>query len=75
VPVAGHGLTVKHRGVHGPRDVAEPGHPGVDEKLAPRSAVAMPSAAFVDMDLRSLAIELWLSDVASIREPSRVAQA
>jgi hypothetical protein len=56
-------------------DLTQPGEPRQPDQLAAGAAEGVDGAMRAHVELRALAIELRLGDVARVREPTRIFQA
>jgi hypothetical protein len=64
VRVAGADLSVEYGRVEGPREFAEPPHTGVSQEVEATPAIAGDHPAALDVELRPLAVELRLGNIA-----------
>ena len=67
-------LTVEDSGLEWPRNLSEPRHARVLQKIQTAATETPHRATTVNMELGSLAIELGFGDVAALRQPGHVGE-
>jgi hypothetical protein len=70
--VPGHRFAVQHGRRYGPAELAQPCQPGKRDQLAAGAAEGVDGAMVAHVELRALAVELRLRDIARVRELARV---